>query len=59
MSYQPDMTPDYELGTNATYLCDGSFEPVIATCVNDSGTIGKWDPEPFCDGKFNNVIIQA
>ncbi|XP_064386509.1 CUB and sushi domain-containing protein 1-like isoform X1 [Halichondria panicea] len=54
ISYSPDVTPDYDLGTNATYTCEAGFHLKgngVRVCMDDDGmdAIGVWsDQEPSC-----------
>ncbi len=54
ISYSPDVTPDYDLGTNATYTCEDGFYlegNQVQMCVDADGmdAIGVWsDQEPSC-----------
>ena len=47
ISYSPDVTPDYDLGTKATYTCEAGFYlegSEVRVCMDDDGmdTIGVW-----------------
>ena len=47
ISYFPDVTPDYDLGTNATYTCEAGNHlegSKVRTCQDDDGmdAIGVW-----------------
>ena len=47
ISYSPDVTPDYDLGTEATYTCVVGFYlegNEVRVCMDDDGmdTIGVW-----------------
>ena len=51
ISYATDNTPNFALGTIATYTCMTGFSLVVSevrTCMNDGGTdaIGTWIGEP-------------
>ncbi len=54
ISYSPDVTPDYDLGTNATYTCEAGFYlegDEVRMCVDDDGmdATGVWSGhEPIC-----------
>ena len=54
ISYSPDVTPDYDLGTNATYTCEAGFYlegNQVQMCVDADGmdAIGVWSgQEPSC-----------
>ncbi len=58
ITYAPETTPDYDLGTVATYTCDAGFVldlslggSVMRTCVDDMDNvaIGEFDrQEPRC-----------
>ncbi len=58
ISYSPDVTPDYDLGTNATYTCEAGFYlegNEVRVCMDHDGmdAIGVWnDQEPICVRKF-------
>ncbi|XP_064386676.1 sushi, von Willebrand factor type A, EGF and pentraxin domain-containing protein 1-like [Halichondria panicea] len=49
ISYSPDVTPDYDLGTNATYTCEAGFYlegNEVRVCMDDDG---MWSGrEPSC-----------
>ncbi len=57
-SYSPDVTSDYDLGTEATYTCEAGFYlegNEVRVCIHDDGmdAIGVWsDQEPICVRKF-------
>ena len=61
ITYDPDITPNYDLGTVATYDCDTGFVLDLSlggsemrTCVDDNGldAIGVFDRQaPRCIGK--------
>ena len=59
ISYSPDVTPDYDLGTNATYTCEAGFHLKgngVRVCMDDDGmdAIGVWsDQEPSCVRKLS------
>ncbi|XP_064386665.1 sushi, von Willebrand factor type A, EGF and pentraxin domain-containing protein 1-like [Halichondria panicea] len=54
ISYFPDVTPDYDLGTNATITCEAGFYlegNEARVCMDDNGmdTIGVWSGQkPSC-----------
>ncbi|XP_064386513.1 sushi, von Willebrand factor type A, EGF and pentraxin domain-containing protein 1-like [Halichondria panicea] len=54
ISYSPDVTPDYDLGTEATYTCEAGFYlegNEVRVCMDDDGmdAIGVWSgQEPSC-----------
>ncbi len=54
ISYSPDVTSDYDLGTKATYTCEAGFYfegNEVRTCMDDDGmdAIGMWSgQEPNC-----------
>ena len=62
ITYTPDITPNYDLGTVATYACDPGFALDLSlggsemrTCVNDNklGAIAVFDRQaPICVRKF-------
>ena len=57
-SYSPDVTPDYDLGTEATYTCEAGFYlegNEVQVCMDDDGmdAIGVWSgQERSCVRKF-------
>ena len=59
ISYSPDVTPDYDLGTEATYTCETGFHlegNEVRVCMDDDGmnAIGVWsDQEPSCVCKLS------
>ena len=59
ISYSPDVTPDYDLGTEATYTCVAGFYlegNEVQVCMDDDGmdTIGVWSGlEPRCVRKLS------
>ena len=59
ISYSPDVTPDYDLGTNATYTCEAGFYlegNEVRVCMDDDGmdAIGVWSgQEPSCVRKLS------
>ncbi len=61
ISYSPDVTSDYDLGTNATYTCEAGFYlegNEVRVCMDDDGmdAIGVWsDQEPSCVCKLYTV----
>ena len=63
ISYSPDVPPDYDLGTEATYTCEAGFYlegNEVRVCMDDDGmdAIGVWSgQEPSCVRKFRNCII--
>ncbi|XP_064386053.1 sushi, von Willebrand factor type A, EGF and pentraxin domain-containing protein 1-like [Halichondria panicea] len=54
ISYSPDVTPDYDLGTEATYTCEAGFYlegNEVRVCMDDDvmNAIGVWSSqEPSC-----------
>ncbi|XP_064387537.1 uncharacterized protein LOC135335856 isoform X6 [Halichondria panicea] len=57
ISYSPDISPNFDLGTDATYTCDAGFfldvtaASQVRTCIDDNGmdAIGVWSgQEPSC-----------
>ncbi len=62
ITYAIDTTPNYDLGTEATYDCDAGFALNLSlggsemrTCVDDNGldAIGVFDRQaPRCIGKY-------
>ena len=54
ISYSPDVTSDYDLGTNTTYTCEAGFYlegNEVRVCMDDDGmdAIGVWSgQEPSC-----------
>ncbi len=63
ISYSPDVTPDYDLGTEATYTCEAGFNldgNEVRVCMDDDGmdAIGVWNgQEPNCVRKFSNCSV--
>ena len=61
ISYSPDVTPDYDLGTEATYTCEAGFYlegNEVRVCMDDDGmdAIGGWSGrEPSCVRKLYSV----
>ena len=64
ITYAPDNTPNYTLGTEATYACnDGFFLDLsvgseMRTCANDDGmdAVGIFnDQAPSCVRKFDTL----
>ena len=59
ISYSPDVTPDHDLGTKATYTCEAGFYlegSEVRVCMDDEGmdTIGVWSgQEPNCICKLS------
>ncbi len=59
ISYSPDVTPDYDLGTEATYTCDTGFYlegNEVRTCMDGDGMNATevWSgQEPSCVCKFS------
>ncbi len=59
ISYSPDVTTDYDLGTNATYTCEAGFYlegNEVQMCMDDDGmdAIGVWSgQEPSCVRKLS------
>ena len=51
--YDPDMTPDYDIGTEATYECDDGFVLVGAmfrNCTVGINSTGEWtEVPPTCE----------
>ncbi len=61
ISYSPDVTSDYDLGTEATYTCKAGFyinttgANQVRRCVDDDGmdAVGGWNgQEPSCVRKL-------
>ncbi len=54
ISYSPDVTPDYDLGTEATYTCEAGFYlegNQVRVCMDDDGmeAIRMWSGRvPSC-----------
>ena len=65
ISYSPDVTPDYDLGTNATYTCEAGFyleDNGIRMCVDDNrmDAIGVWSGrEASCVCKLSAEAVTA
>ncbi len=65
ISYSPDVTPDYNLGTKATYTCEAGFYlegNEVQVCMDDDGmeAIGVWSGSaPVCQGKWNRFSIEC
>ncbi len=63
ISYSPDDTPDYDLGTNATYTCEAGFYlegNEVRMCVEDHGmdAIKVWSGwEPSCACKLSAIAV--
>ena len=63
ISYSPDVTPDYDLGTEATITCEAGFYlegNEARVCMDDNGmdAIGVWSgQEPSCVRKFSNCSV--
>ncbi len=64
ISYSPDISPNFDLGTDATYTCDAGFfldvtaSSQVRTCIDDYGmdTIGVWSvQEPSCIRKLSTM----
>ena len=64
ISYSPDFTPNFDLGTDATYTCDAGFfldvtaASQIRRCIDDNGmdAIGVWSgQEPSCIRKLSTI----
>ncbi len=62
ISYSPDISPNFDLGTDATYTCDAGFfldvtaASQVRTCIDDNGmdAIGVWSgQEPSCIRKLS------
>ncbi len=58
VTYVVDDTPDYDLGTNATYNCNYGYSlngiDAVRKCVQDDqiDTVGNWNGiAPLCLGK--------
>ena len=68
INYAPNNTPNYDLGTVATYNCDAGFVldlslggSVTRTCVDDNGldAIGEFNNQaPRCIRKWLKFLIQ-
>ena len=64
ISYSPDVTPDYDLGTEASYMytCEAGFYlegNEVRVCIDDDGmdAIGVWSGrEPSCVRKLINQL---
>ena len=65
ISYSADVTPDYDLGTEATYTCEAGFyiniteANQVRRCVDDDeiDAIGGWSgQEPSCDCKLSTKV---
>ncbi len=60
ISYSPDVTPDYDLGTNtceAGFYLEGSE---VRVCMDDDGmdAIGVWSgSDPVCQRKWNGMWL--
>ena len=63
--YSHDVTPDYYLGTEATYTCEAGFYlegNEVRVCMDDDGmdAIGVWsDQEPSCVRKLSARTVLA
>ena len=63
ISYSLDVTPDHDLGTEATYTCEVGFYlegNEARVCMDDDGmdAIGVWSgQEPSCVRKFSNCSV--
>ncbi len=64
ISYSPDISPNFDLETDATYTCDAGFffdvtaATQVRTCIDDNGmdTIGVWSgQEPSCIRKLSTI----
>ncbi len=59
ISYSPDVTSDFDLGTNATYTCEAGLyleDNEERTCMDDDGmdAIGVWvGQKPSCIRKLS------
>ena len=55
ITYDPDMTPDFDIGTDATYECDPGFILVgvmVRNCTVAIDGTGEWSEEPpTCERK--------
>ena len=54
ISYSPDVTPDYDLGTEATYTCEAGFYlegNQVRTCIENDGMDASGQ-EPSCACKY-------
>ena len=68
ITYAPDMVPNYELGTVATYSCDAGFVldfslggTMTRTCVDDgdNDAEGLFDGQaPICVRKFKQKLLR-
>ena len=64
ISYSPDVTPDYDLGTEATYTCEAGFYlegNEVRVCMDDDGmdVIGVWSgQEPSCVRKLSSFLTK-
>ena len=68
ISYSPDVTSDYDLGTEATYTCEAGFYlegNEVRVCMDDDGmdTIGVWSGQEAscvrklsCKGIFSTML---
>ncbi len=62
ISYSPDVTPDYDLGTEATYTCEAGFYlegNEVRVCMDDDvmDAIGVWSgQEPSCVRKLSAKV---
>ena len=62
ISYSPDVIPDYDLGTEATYTCEAGFYlegNEVRVCMDDDGmdAIGVWSGrEESCVRKLHSVL---
>ena len=62
ISYSPDVTPDYDLSTEATYTCEAGFyleSNEVRVCMDDDrmDAIGVWSgQEPSCVRKLLALI---
>ena len=55
ITYDPDITPDFDIGTEATYQCDPGFNLVgvmVRSCTLDIDVRGVWTEDPpMCERK--------
>ena len=64
ISYSPDVTSDYDLGTEATYTCEAGFYlegNEVRVCMDDDGidTIVVWSgQEPSCVRKLSVKVCR-
>lgn len=60
ISYSPDVSPNFDLGTNATYTCDDGFyimDVTEARVCMDENAMGVWSGQkPLCVGTLLHTL---